>query len=92
MGNIDRQRIAAVRTLGALGYTYRDGEGWRAPDRSAQWREADALHALLVDRADQITKHHVGLREMQEFRAITKALEAYEAKRWPGGNERGGKG
>ncbi len=91
MGAIDRQRIAAVTTLEALGYVYRDGEGWSPPPRPARWLEADALHALLLERADHLTKHHLGPREAAEARTIAKALEAYESKRWPGGRKVGGK-
>lgn len=31
MSKIDRERIAAVKTLQGLGYTYRDGEQWKPP-------------------------------------------------------------
>jgi hypothetical protein len=54
--------------------------------------EADAMHALLVLRADQIEGCTEGSPEEVEFKAIADALEAYEAKRWPDGKAPGGKG
>lgn len=55
MREIDRQPIAAVRTLEALGYCFRAGR-WQSqlsvPGQS--WAEADALHYLLVARADKL--------------------------------------
>ena len=54
------------------------------------WREADAMHALLVKRADAL----VGCTEAssEELRALADVLDAYEAKRWPSGKVAGGKG
>ncbi len=83
MGEVDRQRIAAAKTLEALGYVYLDGEGWKLPRGSAQWLEADALHALLTKRADRLSDSIRGSREAAEFRTIVDALQAYEGKRWP---------
>jgi hypothetical protein len=91
MGNIDRQRIAAVRTLQALGYTF-DGIKWMPPTCHPLWAETDELYRLLVGRADYLISHPVGLRAMGEFSNIARALEAYEAKRWPNGKEPDGKG
>jgi hypothetical protein len=55
-----------------------------------QWPEADAMHALLVKRADVLT----GCRsaEDEELRTLTEVIETYEAKRWPTGKDAGGKG
>jgi hypothetical protein len=53
MGEIDRQRISAVNNLHELGLGWRGGT-WRkagSPDLTA---EADAMHALLVQRADAL--------------------------------------
>ena len=55
MINIDKQRVAAVRKLEALGYSYQDGEwvpastpaGAGGP-RSLMTAEADAMHDLLL--------------------------------------------
>jgi hypothetical protein len=91
MGEIDRQRISAVRTLEGLGYAYRDGEGWRPPQGATPWQEADALYWLLVGRVDHLARHHVYL-DRAELRAIIKALEAYEVRRWLGGKKVGRKG
>jgi hypothetical protein len=66
---VDRQRIAAGRTLEALGYTF-DGIRWIPPADRTLWTKADALFVFLVERADQITKHNVGLREMEVFQAV----------------------
>jgi hypothetical protein len=54
------------------------------------WRESDAMHALLVKRADVLT----GCRsaEDEELRTLTEVIETYEAKRWPTGKDAGGKG
>ena len=54
------------------------------------WREADAMHAFLVKRADAL----VGCTEAssEELRALADVLDAYEAKRWPSGKVAGGKG
>ena len=53
MSIVDRQRIAAVKTLEAMGYTFRSDK-WLAPDATGGSPEADAMHALLVQRADQL--------------------------------------
>jgi hypothetical protein len=52
MSNIDKQRIAAVRTLVDMGYVFLDE--WIAPMglTTPMTAEADAMHVLLVLRAD----------------------------------------
>ena len=84
MSNIDRQRIAAVRLLEAMGYVFRDHE-WTGPAIPSTF-EADALHALLVLRADAIEGFTKGSEEEREFALIAETVEAYESKRWPEGN------
>lgn len=93
MSEVDRQRIAAVRTLEALGYCFRAG-GWQPQlSRPGQsWAEADALHHLLVARADRLISCTDGSADQDELEAIGEAIEAYEAVRWPDGKIEGGKG
>jgi hypothetical protein len=96
MSIIDKQRIAALTTLEALGYTFSVADGW-APTAVAQVdssaiAEADAMHALLVLRADNIAGSNEGSQEEAELASITDAVKAYEAKRWPAGREATGKG
>src|SRR5215472_653410 len=51
----DKQRIAAVRKLEQLGFTFA-GDDWMHPTNSTSPTPAitDALHALLVQRADAL--------------------------------------
>lgn len=53
-------------------------------------READAMHALLVKRAELL----MGCRSPkdEELRSLKDVIEAYEAKRWPSGKPAGRKG
>jgi hypothetical protein len=53
---------------------------------------ADTLHALLVARADALMGCTEGSPEERELIALTDAIEAYEAVRWPHGKIEGGKG
>jgi hypothetical protein len=56
MNMIERQRVAAVRKLEQLGYTFAAGD-WMQPANDAASVVAaitDALHALLVKRADAL--------------------------------------
>jgi hypothetical protein len=94
MSNIDRQRIGAVRAMEALGYTF-DGIDWDAPaarPASPQFAEADALHALLVLRADALEGCAANSEEAREFAMIAEVLEGYEAVRWPDGKVPDGTG
>ena len=98
MIDIDKQRVAAVRKLEALGYGYR-GDEWvpaspsaAAGPRSLMTAESDAMHGVLVLRADALEGCVEGSHEERELAAITDAIEAYEAKRWPEGKVSGGKG
>jgi hypothetical protein len=52
----------------------------------------DALHALLVKRADDLEGCTEGSGRRGRARGITDAIEAYEAIRWPTGKTAGGKG
>ena len=90
MSNIDKQRIAAVRTLEAIGYVFHDHD-WIGPTIPATL-EADAMHVLLVLRADQLEGCPENSEEARELAMIAEALEAYECKRWPDGKVPGGKG
>jgi hypothetical protein len=97
--DIDKQRISAVRTLEAIGYRYRDGE-WMAPGAAVGsplpfTAEADAIHGMLMLRADALAGCTENSEEETELQAIVDLIEAYEVKRWPLGrdpNVPGGKG
>jgi hypothetical protein len=73
-----------------LGYVFRDE--WIAPPclTTPATAEADAMHALLVLRADQIEGCTEGSPDEREFAMIAEAVVAYEAKRWPYGKVPGG--
>ena len=92
MSEIDRQRIAAVSMLEALGYAFRSG-CWHPPVHvpSAAIPEADAMHSLLVQRADVLIGCTDGSADQDELEAIGEAIEAYENVRWPDGKVDGGK-
>jgi hypothetical protein len=101
--DIDRQRVAAVRALEALGFTYRylthpaSGPGTWLPPAAVPVQAlplvvaADAMHAALVRRADALAGCTEGSEEEAELRAIAGVLEADEARRWPGGKEPAGR-
>ena len=94
MSNIDRKRVAAVRKLERLGYTFAAGDWMQPANDAAAVAPAitDALHALLVKRADELAGYTEGSDEERELATITDAIEAYEAVRWSGGRADGGKG
>ena len=93
---IDRQRIAAVKELEKLGYSFTLAGGWSPPPGATQpshfTAEADAMHALLVLRADMLEGCTESSDDAIELELIADAAQAYEAKRWPNGKAPGGKG
>lgn len=95
MSTVDKQRIAAVRTMEALGYSF-DGIAWNGPTGGAPSfamdTEADAMHSLLVLRADKLAGCSEGSDEETELKMVADTVGAYEVKRWPDGVVPGGKG
>jgi len=94
VSNIDKQRIAAVRKLEQLGYTFA-GDDWMRPANEAAAMAptiTDELHAMLVKRADDLEGCPAGSDEERELSATARAIAAYEAVRWPTGKVVGGKG
>jgi len=100
--SIDKQRIAAVAALEALGFKYTSDGGWLPPinrgrgtiggTRPDFTAEADAMHVLLVLRADVLVGAPEASDGTIELQHITDAVEAFEIKRWPRGKVPGGKG
>jgi hypothetical protein len=85
----------AVRTLEALGFSYKNGH-WLAADSNSKplsfTVEADAMHAALIRRTATLAVCLEGSEEQAELSAIEVVIEAYETKRWPDGEKAGGKG
>jgi hypothetical protein len=48
-------------------------------------READAMHALLIKRADELVGCAEGSPEEAELSTLADVIDPYEAKRWPSG-------
>jgi hypothetical protein len=98
MGTIDKQRIAAVEILASQGYRFENGAWTRTrpvlPDFDVDglMADADAMHALLILRADALSGHTENSDEAAELQRVADTLERYEAKRWPSGRADGGKG
>lgn len=93
MSGVDRERISAVRTLESLGYSFRAG-GWH-PQLRGQGQpsaESDAMHRLLLQRADALIGCTDGSADQDELETIGEVIEAYESVRWPDGKIDGGKG
>jgi hypothetical protein len=53
--------------------------------------EADAMHGLLMRRADALAGCTEGSEEEAELKAVVDCLQGYEIKRWPLGKVPGGK-
>jgi hypothetical protein len=88
-----RQAAATAKTMKELGYTCDRGVWTSSPEAVAHLAGvADAMHALLVHRADELDGCTVGSPEEAEYVALVEAIEAYETKRWPEGRIPGGKG
>ena len=92
MSTIDRKRIGAVKTIEDLGYSF-DGLSWKAPSHDGRTvptiDEADAMHALLVSRAEKLEGYGEGSEDEVEYQMITQTIKAYEARRWPDGGAAG---
>ena len=91
--SLDRKRISAVPLLERLGYVF-DGQNWTAPPglHLTHSAAADAMHALLIERADALIGCLGNSPEEGELLAIGEALDRYEIVRWPDGKAAGGKG
>jgi hypothetical protein len=84
---------SAVKTMQELGYSNHQGI-WSSPPVAVAHlaNVADAMHALLVRRADELEGCLEGSAEEIELASIVNAIAAYEEKRWPLGKIPGGRG
>jgi hypothetical protein len=76
--NIDKRRVATVRRLGGLGYSYQ-GREWgaarsRGPQSLLMTAVSDAMHEALRRRADALEGCTEGSDEEAELRAIVHAI------------------
>jgi len=73
VSSIDRQRVAAVKAMEKLGHTF-DGLAWNGPRGVNLDHEADAMHALLILRADRLEGCTEGSAEETELKLIADTV------------------
>jgi hypothetical protein len=91
MSTIDKHRVAAVRKLEQLGYTFAAGDCMHRQTERAKRRRSltlstrswciELMHWRDVQKAP---------RRRESLAAITDAIAAHEAVRWPLGRTQGG--
>ena len=82
---LDRKRWTAVQALESIGATFEDG-AWSIPSArqaASCLKAADRMHALLMERADELAGCTEGSPEVDGLIAVTDAILAYEIVRWP---------
>jgi hypothetical protein len=93
MSAVDRERIGAREGDGGIGLHIRrirvDAPQGGVPFPCLHG-EADAMHALLVLRADKLVGCTEGCEFEKELKMIADTVSASDAKRWPDGGVRGG--
>ena len=93
MSATSRQAKSTVETMKELGYTCDNGVWTSSPEAVAHLaRVADKMHAMLVDRADELDGCTAGSPEETEYIKLIEAIDAYEEQRWPHGKTPDGKG
>src|SRR5262245_45829613 len=86
MSATSRQAKSTVKTMKELGYTCDNGVWTSSPEAVAHLaRVADKMHALLVERADELDGCTEGSSEETEYTKLIEAIDAYEEQRWPDG-------
>ena len=88
MSEIDKQRVRGVEVLREMGCTWGDGR-WLPPvsaqNLPAIVPAADAMHHVLVERADRLVGCVENSDDEEELVRVGEVIEAYEAQRWPQG-------
>jgi len=76
MSAIDKQRIAAIRKLEQLGYTFAGDDWMHAANDAAAITPTitDELHAMLLKRVDDLEGCAPGSDEERELAAIERAI------------------
>ena len=91
----DKQRVRGVDVLREMGFSWRN-ERWLRPlnaeNQPAIIPAADAMHRVLVERADRLVGCVENSDDEEELVRIGEAVEVCEALRGPRGKEPGGKG
>jgi hypothetical protein len=80
-----------VQKLQELGLVWH-ADAWRKATELEVLPEADAMHALLVSRSDELEGCTDGSPEEAEYIKLVEAIEVYESKRWPAGKIPGTRG
>ena len=95
MREIDKQRVRGMEVLRQMGFTWRNGR-WLPPvgteNQPAIVAAADAMHRVLVERADRLVGCSENSDDEADLIQIGEAIEAYEMQRWSRGKDPGGKG
>ena len=92
MSTIDRQRIAAVKTLEAMGYRFRLTTNGLPPTQLADHRKLTPCMRYSSTAQTGWMVAPKARRRSRSYSAIVSAIVAYEQRRWPDGKTAGGKG
>lgn len=83
---------ASPRSRNCVSWPIWHANAWVKPIELEVLPEADAMHAVLVSRANELDGCIEGSPEEADYIKLVETIKAYEARRWPEGKIPGGKG